>query len=154
MYALFLWLLNRNAFWISRSRIVGYEVKFCGVFAPCKNCEAKETAVAKEYTCKTMEERCFLCGSAPPPLLYIGTLNTPRPTVETVFLCGPCRAVILKTTGATVQLRVHLWSANYRVKEAEEPPTLRFVTRNYLVMTLQRNSHLVRLIIKSPILER
>jgi hypothetical protein len=54
---------------------------------------------------------------------------------------GPCRGVILKTTGATVQLRVQSWSVNQRVTEVEESPLLRFVTRKRLVKTGQRSSH-------------
>jgi hypothetical protein len=45
------------------------------------------------------------------------------------------------TTGATVQLRVQLWSVNQRATEAEESPLLRFVTRKRLMKTLQKNSH-------------
>jgi hypothetical protein len=42
----------------------------------------------------------------------------------------------VKTTGATVELRVQLWSANQRTAEAEEASLLRFVTRKRLVKTL------------------
>jgi hypothetical protein len=63
-------------------------------------------------------------------------------TIERLcFLRGPCRGVILKTTGATAELRVHLWSVNQRATEAEESSLLRFVTRKRLVKTLQENSH-------------
>jgi hypothetical protein len=37
----------------------------------------------------------------------------------------------LKTNGATVQLRVQLWSVNQRSAEAEGLPLLRFVTRKH-----------------------
>jgi hypothetical protein len=35
---------------------------------------------------------------------------------------GPCWGFILKTVGATVQLRVQLWSVNQRATEDEEFP--------------------------------
>jgi hypothetical protein len=62
-------------------------------------------------------------------------------TIELCFLRGPCRGIILKTVGATVQLRVQLWSVNQQATEAEVSPLLRLVTRKPIVKTLQRNSH-------------
>jgi hypothetical protein len=38
------------------------------------------------------------------------------------FLRGPCRKVILKIIGSTVQFRVQLWNVNQRATEAEESP--------------------------------
>jgi hypothetical protein len=61
--------------------------------------------------------------------------------VEAATRSGSCQRVILKTVGATVQLRVQLWSVNQQATEAEESPLLRSVTRKRLVKTLQRNSH-------------
>jgi hypothetical protein len=52
----------------------------------------------------TIEERCFLCGP----------VNTPLQHNRDCFLRGPCQGAILKTNGATVQLRVQVWSANQR----------------------------------------
>jgi hypothetical protein len=46
-------------------------------------------------------------------------------------------------TGATVQLRIHLWSVNQRATEAEEFIFLRFIIRTHLVKTLQRNSQYI-----------
>jgi hypothetical protein len=57
------------------------------------------------------------------------------------FLRGSCRGVILKTTGARVELSAQLWSANQWATEGEESPLLRFLTRKCLVKILQRNSH-------------
>jgi hypothetical protein len=37
----------------------------------------------------------------------------------------------LKTIGATVELRVQLWSVNQRATEAEESALFRFVTRKH-----------------------
>jgi hypothetical protein len=56
------------------------------------------------------------------------------------FLRGPCRGVILKTIGVTRQTRIQLWCVNQRTTEAEESPSLRFVTRKRLVKTLHMNS--------------
>jgi hypothetical protein len=61
--------------------------------------------------------------------------------VEATTRRGSCRGVILKTVGATVQLRVQFWSVNQQATEAEESPLLRFVTRKRILKTLQRNSH-------------
>jgi hypothetical protein len=66
-----------------------------------------------------MEKRCFLWRSAPPPLLCNGAVNT-LVNNRGCFLRGPCRGVILKTAGATVQLRVQLWSVKQRATETEE----------------------------------
>jgi hypothetical protein len=81
----------------------------------------------------------FSMWSAPRPLLCNGWVNTPQQQKD-CFLRGPWREVTL-ITGATVQLRVQLWSVNQRATEAEESPLLRFVTRKRLVKTLQSNIH-------------
>jgi hypothetical protein len=57
------------------------------------------------------------------------------------FLRGSCRRVILKTVGATRQLKVQFWSVNQRAAEAEGSPSLRFVTGKRVEKTLQKNSH-------------
>jgi hypothetical protein len=41
----------------------------------------------------------------------------------------------------TTQLRVQLWSVNQRSTDGDEYPSLKFVTRESLVTTLQMNSH-------------
>jgi hypothetical protein len=71
--------------------------------------------------------------SAPRPLLCNGAVNAS--TIERLyFLRGPCRGVILNTTGAARQLRVQLWSVNQQATEAssgdiaEEQPLWRAVT--------------------------
>jgi hypothetical protein len=46
----------------------------------------------------------------------------------------------LKTIGSTKQLRVQVWSVNQRATEAEESPSLRFVTRKRLAKIRQRNA--------------
>jgi hypothetical protein len=74
------------------------------------------------------------------PLLCNGTVNTLQQQ-RLCFLRGPCRGFVLKTTGATMQLRVRLLSVNQRATEAEESPLFRFVPKKRLVITLQRNSH-------------
>jgi hypothetical protein len=48
---------------------------------------------------------------------------------------------MLKIIGATMQLRVQLWIVKQLATEAEESPSLRFVTRKRLVKTMQRSSH-------------
>jgi hypothetical protein len=47
---------------------------------------------------------------------------------------------------AIVEPRVQLWSVNQWTTEAEESPSLIFVTRKLLVKTLQRNIHCGELI--------
>jgi hypothetical protein len=62
------------------------------------------------------------------------------------FLLYPCRSVILKTIGATVRLRIQLWSVNQMATEVEDSLLIRVVTMKLLVKTLQRNSHCLELL--------
>jgi hypothetical protein len=59
-------------------------------------------------------------------------------TIETVFSAWSVPRIILKTIGATREMRVQLWSVNQRATEAEESPWLRFVARKRLVKTRRR----------------
>jgi hypothetical protein len=56
------------------------------------------------------------------------------------FLLGPCRGVILKKIGATVQLRVQVCSpaGNGVATEAEESTSVEAVVRKWLVETVMR----------------
>jgi hypothetical protein len=61
-------------------------------------------------------------------------------TIET-FLRGQGRGVILKTIGATRQMRIELWNVKELTKGAEEFPSLSFFDKKHVVKTLQGNNH-------------
>jgi hypothetical protein len=79
--------------------------------------------------------------SPPRPLLCNGTVKTLLQQQRVCVFCVVCAEEFFKIIGATVKLRIQLWSVNQRTTEAEESPLLRFFTRKRLVKTLQRNSH-------------